>query len=145
MSVLPGRRAGTAGDFVAGLQAIYHNPDGDHAISSMYFDEYNMPLARMMLESFLEQPGQGLLNRDTVLLRAAEKLTGSMKTAEQLVGIWADMKLADLAMYNIPQKGANLLTPWTTVSARWLVRPLVPQPDQLTRKKPRIIAPTCSV
>ena len=89
-----------------------------------------------MLETFLEQPGQGLLNRDTVLLRAAEKLTGSAGAAEQLVGVWADMKLADLSMSKIPQKGAgSLLTPWLTVSARWLVRPLVPRPEKLSAEE----------
>ncbi|MHB9129577.1 MAG: hypothetical protein ACYDBB_00620 [Armatimonadota bacterium] len=120
-------------DFVAGLQSVFHNPKEDHSVASLHFDEYNMPLARTVLETFLDNPGQGLLNRDAVLLAAAEKLTGSAETAETLVGVWYDMKLADVAMCKTPQKGAgSLVTPWLTVSARWLVRPLVPQPTQLT-------------
>jgi len=114
-------------DFVSGLQAIFHNPQADHSVCSLNFDEYNMPLAQVMLESFLEHPGKGLLNRDSVLLQAAEKLTGSEATAETLAGVWADMKSADFAISKIPQKGmGNRPTPWLTGSARLLVRPFVP-------------------
>ncbi|HOF87072.1 MAG TPA: hypothetical protein PLZ36_03065 [Armatimonadota bacterium] len=120
-------------EFVAGLQQVFHNPDGDHKVCSLGYDEYHLPLARVLLESFLENPGTGLLNRGAVLLAAAEKLTGSADAAEELVGVWADLSQAHLSMSKIPQKGAgSLLMPWLTVSARWLVRPLVPKPEELT-------------
>lgn len=119
-------------EFVAGLQSVYHNPNSDTAITSLGFDEYHLPLARVLIESYLENPGQGLLNRDAVLLAAAEKLTGSQSGAEQLVGVWSDLSRAHQAMCTVPQKGMSITMPWLTVSARWIVRPLVPEPTKLT-------------
>ena len=126
---------GSPVDFVAGLQGVYSNPGKDTARASISFEEANMPLARSLIESYLETPKTGLITRDQILLRAAERLSGSAAAAETLVSVWNEVKLADVAITKVQQKGFGLVVPWGCVSMRWLVRPLVPEPLKLTRQE----------
>lgn len=126
---------GSPVDFVAGLQAVYSNPGKDTTRVGISFEEHNMPLARTLIESYLESPKTGLIARDQVLLRAAEQVSGSAAGAETLVSVWNEVKLADTVISKVQQKGFGLVVPWAGVSMRWIVRPLVPEPLKLTPKE----------
>lgn len=122
---------GNPTDFLAGLQGVLHNPAGaaDHATLSL--GAADLELARTLFASYLELPGQGVVQRAGQSLRAAEWLTGSTELAESLVGIWESVSRALHAVQQIRQKGFGLLH-FATVSMRWLTRPLVPSPEALT-------------
>lgn len=118
--------------FVAGLQQVYDNPVGDHARAGISVGPDRLGLARVLLEAFFASPEPGAVNQARVLVRAGERLTGSAALAERLLGVWNEVTLALHAARQVQQKGFNLVAPWTCVSMRWLVRPLVPEPLNLT-------------
>jgi hypothetical protein len=122
---------GSPVDFMAGLQAVYANRGGDALRAHIGLEPANLELARTLLESWLAAPGPGLIARDRALLRAAEGIAGSARHAEELVGVWHEIKLADLVISKVQQKGFCHLLPFGCVSMRWLIRPLVPQPERL--------------
>ena len=63
---------------------------------------------------------------------AAPRPSPARRAAETLVGVWNNVKLANLVLSKVQQKGFCHLLPFAGVSMRWLVRPLVPQPEKLT-------------
>ncbi len=117
--------------FAEGLQPIF-DPEADpQALSAeISMDEYGLPLARVLLDSARDNPGVGLLHRDRVLLHAGAKLAGETQ-AEALVRVWESVNSALHAVAQIRVRGASDILFGETVS-RWLIRPLVPRPLELT-------------
>ena len=128
----PALGLGDPASFVAGLQGAYSNPQGDAGRITVGISEAHLPLARILFDTFLDEPGTGLLNRTQTLLKAAERFCGTSELAENLVGVWNTVKTALHAIAQIRQKGFGLAIPFCGVSMRWLVRPLVPEPENLT-------------
>ena len=118
--------------FAGGLQAAYHNPDGDDNRVSISIDQPNLDLARTLLASFFEDPGKGRLNRLQTLLRAAEQVCGQADLAEGLLGVWETVQQAMQVVAQVRQPGFGLVLPFCCTSMRWLTRPLVPEPEDLT-------------
>jgi len=123
---------GDPASFIAGLQGVYSNPAGDTDRVSVGISEAHLPIARILMESTLQNPGTGILNRTETLLKAAEKFCGAPEFAEQIVGVWETVRTAQHSIAQIRQKGFGLPLPFCGVSMRWLVRPLVPEPGELT-------------
>jgi hypothetical protein len=131
-SIYPAMNLSHPGHFLAGLQSVYRDPDergGRASVSTSYVD---LPLAEMLLDLYLENPGPGLMHRNRLLVKAAEQLTGSADSAESLMAVWDQVDKAQHAILQIRQKGFGLVVPFCCVSMRWLTRPLVPAPDKLT-------------
>jgi len=122
---------GDPAGFISGLQGVYSNPAGDCERVSVSMDQENMPLGRVLLETYFEEPGQGSVNRARLLLRAAEKVCGSPELAEKLVGVWENVRMAQHAILQVRQQGFGLVIPFCCTSMRWLTRPLVPEPEKL--------------
>lgn len=123
---------GSGHAFIGGLQGIYNNPDGDKARCSLGVDIYNLPLARLLIETFLENPGTGMVHCLETTLRAAKRITGSDSGAETLVSVWQSLGVVEAILQKVQQKGFGLVMPFCGVSMRWFTRPLVPQPEKLT-------------
>lgn len=130
--IYPARGLAHPGEFLAGLQNIYHNPDGEASFANLHVEEGDLELARLCVKTFLANPGRGLRHRVDLMLAVAEALTGSPQAAERLISVWDSVSQARQAMRQIQQKGFSHAFTWCAVSARWLVRPLVPRPEQLT-------------
>ncbi|OPZ30036.1 MAG: hypothetical protein BWZ02_00866 [Lentisphaerae bacterium ADurb.BinA184] len=114
---------------------MYHNPDGKAGRAGMYLDEEDdFDEARAALEAYLAAPGQGSVKRAELALATAERLAGQAG-AETLVGVWEQVSRAQQAIGQVRQKGFSHPFLACTMVARWLVRPLVPRPDQLTRQE----------
>jgi len=118
--------------FLSGLQGVYGNPDNDSEHVSVNINEREFDRARLLLETYLDNPGKGLLHRTTLSLEAADRMTGSAELSERLVGVWESVRTALHNIAQIRQKGFGLVMPFCEVSMRWLIRPLVPAPEQLT-------------
>ena len=123
---------GDPAGFLGGLQHVYHNPDGAAGRASIGVHDGDLDLARQLLDNYLENPGQGLLQRTALTLRTAEQLTGNAESAEELVEVWDSVQRALHSIGQIRQKGFGNALPFCGVSMRWLVRPLVPEPEKLT-------------
>lgn len=123
---------GSGGGFISGLQGIYNNPNGDKARCSISVDMHHLPLAKHLLETFLEKPGTGMMHRLETTLKAAKLITGSDSGAETLVSVWDAVSHAETILQKVQQKGFGLIMPFCGVSMRWFTRPLVPQPEKLT-------------
>ena len=123
---------GSPGEFLAGVQHVYHNPHGDTERVSVGVHLDDIALARVVLDTYLDDPGAGYLQRATLTFRVAERLTGSPALAEELVNVWDNVEAALQGIAQIRQKGLGLVLPFCGVSMRWLVRPLVPEPARLT-------------
>jgi hypothetical protein len=128
----PAEGLGDPGSFLAGLQGVYSNPKGDDGRISVSISQSHIPLGRILLETFLENPGQGILNRTELMLAAARRFCGSPDLAEGLIGVWETVRTAQHGIAQIRQKGFGLVIPFGDVSMRWLIRPLVPEPENLT-------------
>lgn len=118
--------------FISGLQNVYHNPKGDPGRCNISFAADRLPLARTLIETVIDNPGPGALNATRLLLSSAEKLTGTPALAERLLEVWDNVRLAQHAVRQIQQKGFSIALPWVCVTMRWLIRPLVPRPLDLT-------------
>ncbi len=128
----PALSAGSPAGFLGGALSVYHNPKNDSTRCGISLDVEEIELARMLLDIALDNPGTGRLHHTEVALIAATKLTGSPELGEQLLGIWERVGSAQHAIGQIRQKGFGLVLPFCGVSMRWLIRPLVPAPEELT-------------
>jgi|GEM_PF-2350275 len=118
--------------FIQGLQQIFHNPDGDNKFTSIGIGPDNMELAFKTIRTFLNNPGRGSVHHVETTLQIAKDQTGSEEGAEELVSVWKELQSVIHAMNQLRQKGFTLVMPFSCVSMRWLIRPLVPQPHLLT-------------
>jgi hypothetical protein len=123
---------GSGLDFVGGLQNIYANAGGDNLRCSLNVDSHSLPLAEVLMDSFFENPGTGMLHCLETTLRAAERITGSEAGAEKLVSVWQSLGTVQAILEKVQQKGFGLVMPFCGVSMRWFTRPLVPEPEKLT-------------
>ena len=128
----PALNLASPGSFVAGLQGVYSNPDADTGRATIGMGAADLPLAEKLMAAVVDNPGKGMQHRLQILLTVAEQLTGGAEHAEALAGAWESVERAQHAMGQIRQKGFSTATPFTTVSMRWLTRPLVPNPETLT-------------
>lgn len=118
--------------FIGGLQGIYDNPGGDTLRCGLSLDIHALPLAEILLDTFLENPGTGMVHCLQTALRAARRITGSDGGAETLVSVWQSLGPVEAILQKVQQKGFGLVMPFCGVSMRWFTRPLVPQPGKLT-------------
>ncbi len=130
----PAMGLGNPAGLVAGLQSVYHNPAGKADRGGVHFDEDDLDIARMAFEACLAEPGQGSIKRAELALTVAEQLAGKAG-AETLLGVWEQVSRAQLGIGQVRQKGFSLPFLGCTMMARWLVRPLVLRPENLTRQE----------
>ncbi len=123
---------GHGASFIGGLQSIYNNPNGDNARCGLGVDIHHLPLAQLLIDTFLENPGTGMMHRLATSLKAAKRITGSDSGAETLLSVWDGVSTAETILQKVQQKGFGLIMPFCGVSMRWFTRPLVPQPEKLT-------------
>ncbi|MHB9024355.1 MAG: hypothetical protein ACYC7E_09295 [Armatimonadota bacterium] len=116
--------------FVDGLQGVYRQDGEPGGRAEISMDDYNLPTARLLLSTFLEKPGTDAVNRVETLLRAAGTLAGAAD-ADALVRVWESVDVALHAVAQIRQRGFGDSL-FAETNARWLIRPLVPQPLALT-------------
>jgi hypothetical protein len=124
--------AGSIPGMISGLQNVYNSPEDPKGLAGINLHEDDVDLARLALESYLEDPGQGSVALASAVRRAAERFCGSAKNAEAVVGAWAAVDRAGQSIGQIRQKGFGQVLAFCVVSMRWLTRPLVPQPEKLT-------------
>ncbi|MHB9025215.1 MAG: hypothetical protein ACYC7E_13765 [Armatimonadota bacterium] len=117
--------------FADGLQQVYQ-PGAGRANITM--DEAHMPLGRMLLESFLDEPGTGALQRTRTLLQTGARFAGDAH-AETLLKVWEGLAVAGQTVRQIRQRGASSTLPMFWTTERWLTRPLVPKPLELTAEE----------
>lgn len=123
---------GSGQGFIGGLQGVYHNPHGDQLRCGLSVDAHSLPLARILMETFMEKPGTGMVHCLETTLRAARRITGSDSGAESLVSVWQSLGYVEAILQKVQQKGFGLIMPFCGVSMRWFTRPLVPEPEKLT-------------
>ncbi|MFP4028064.1 MAG: hypothetical protein ACLFWL_09760 [Candidatus Brocadiia bacterium] len=111
--------------YVRGLQKVYGEDGGARRKLSIGGHS-----SCVLLKTFLEEPGTGVVHETEVVRRAAAQMVGD-DHADALVGVWRAVTQARHAMNQVRQRGG--VSPLTgEVLARWLVRPLVPRPEALT-------------
>lgn len=118
--------------FIAGLQNVYHNPKADDVRVRVGCSPTEIDLMERCLHSYLDDPGAGVVNRMQVALRVAEQIAGTADVSEQLVAVWQQVEKAQHAIAQVRQKGFGLVLPFACVSMRWLTRPFVLRPQELT-------------
>lgn len=123
---------GSGQGFIAGLQSIYNNPKGDGERCGLSLDIHTLPLARVLADSFFENPGTGMVHCLETTLLAAKRITGSDAGAETLASVWQSLGNVEAILQKVQQKGFGLIMPFCGVSMRWFTRPLVPEPERLT-------------
>ncbi|MHB9131312.1 MAG: hypothetical protein ACYDBB_09510 [Armatimonadota bacterium] len=117
--------------FVRGLQGVYQ-PGNTRA--GIAVDLEHLPLAKLIMETYLEEPGQGLVHEKQTLLKVAGKFAGETH-AETMVRVWEGLVTAYQGVAQIRQRGASVPLPFLHTSTRWLTRPLVPKPLELTAEE----------
>ncbi len=128
----PVRGIGNPDAFLAGLRTVYHNPDGDGLFTRITVDDSLLDDARQLIDIHLAHPQGGRVQRTSNLLAYAVDRTPDEASAEALVDSWEQVQHAIHAILQVRQKGFVLVLNFCTVSMRWLVRPLVPEPELLT-------------
>jgi len=132
---------GSVPGFIAGLQGLYNEPASPGGLCAVGVADDDHDLARLALETFLDDPGQGSPAAAAAALRCAEKICGTAKHAEALVGAWNAVGSAGHALSQVRQKGFCQVLAYCGVSMRWLTRPLVPEPGRLTDEELRYVKP----
>ncbi len=116
--------------FVKGLQEMLQ-AQGGTGVLSVACDPDTKEMARLLLAAFMESPGTDCINQFKVLRRVAAMLAGE-NNAEALISVWQSVEQACHAVRQIRQRGLGLAVPFCLTTARWLTRPLVPKPLELT-------------
>jgi len=132
---------GSLPGFVGGLQGLYSSPAAPAGLCNVGVADDDIDLARLALETFLDDPRQGSPARAQTVLRCAERFCGSAKHAEALVGVWGTVDGAGNTIRQVRQKGFCQVLAYCGVSMRWLTRPLVPEPEKLTDEELRYVKP----
>ena len=124
---------GDVEQFIAGLQGIYTDADKKGARANINVGTQDIDKARTVINIYKDNPGTGYLHQQKLLLQAAETFCGDR--AETLVGVWKSVAKSVHCVSQIRQKGFCAVLPFAGVSMRWLIRPLVPQPEKLTESE----------
>ncbi len=132
---------GSVPGFVGGLQGVYNTPQEPQGLGGIGVYEDDIELARLGLETFLDDPEQGSPAHARRVLRCAERFCGSAQGAEALLGAWNAVDRAGQNIRQIRQKGFGQVLAFCGVSMRWLTRPLVPEPAKLTDDELRYVKP----
>jgi len=128
-------------DFVAGLQCIYNKPKKPEGLARIAFLDDDAEIVRTVIETVLEDPGQGSEAHARLVLKCAGKFCGSKDGAQTLVGAWRAVDCATHAVRQVRQKGFGQVLAFCGVSMRWLTRPLVPEPEKLSARELKYAAP----
>lgn len=131
----PALNLGSRAAFVAELQRVYDVPKGEPGRASIGMGATDMRLGEVFIENVIARPGQGVLRRTEILLASAAQVCGSEDPADRLVHVWESVDRAVHAIGQIRQKGFGMALPFCAVSMRWLTRPLVPRPEELTSEE----------
>jgi len=126
----PAKGLGSPEAFLRGLQGIYAGPeDGSYSVRvhEDYVDELTV-----MGEVFAANPDGGVMALTRNTLGTARRFCGSEAGADALVEVWRTVDAALRNVAQVRQKGFGLVLPFAGVSMRWLLRPLVPRPTELT-------------
>ncbi len=121
--------------FLKGLQDIYNNPEDRSDRAVIALGPHDLDAARALMQSWSRHPGPGLRECTEAVLDAATAFCGSAARAEEIVQVWQSIERAIHASLQVRQKGFGLVFNYCTVSMRWLLRPLVPDPVRLTREE----------
>ncbi len=132
---------GSVADFLSGLQSVYDKPQDPKGLASVCISSDDIDMARLALETAVDNPGYGSVLAAQNLLRVAERLAGSSAGAETLVSAWKAIDRAGHAVQQIRQKGFGQVLAFAGVSMRWITRPLVPQPELLTEEELKYAGP----
>ncbi|MCL1857023.1 MAG: hypothetical protein FWF84_05225, partial [Kiritimatiellaeota bacterium] len=129
--------------FVEGLQNVYAPsaaiaPDAKAGIN--LYDQ-TLDWAEKIMAIVLKDPGTGSVDCAHNLLAVAEWFCGSQAKAETLIKAWRSIDLATHAVGQVRQKGFSIPLVAALVIARWLTRPLVPQPELLTAEELKHVTP----
>ena len=115
--------------FVEGLQKVFALGDG--RMRSIGLGGSNIEESYELIEAFLDNPGQGVINQHEILLKAARAQAGKTG-AELLFKAWSEVEKAVHCTAQLRQRGVSLSITFGLTASRWLVRPLVPEPHKLT-------------
>lgn len=115
--------------FVKGLEAVFNAGAGGPR--SIGYGADTRDVARLILQTYLEEPGKGVAHRAKIAEHAAGRLAGADRAGD-LIEIWEQVEQACHAVRQIRQRGLGLAIVFALTTARWLIRPLVPQPLLLT-------------
>ncbi len=124
-------------DFLKGLQQVYNNPANDSTRASIGIHSCTLDTARELLDCYFRHPEAGLREHTEAILDAAATFCGNPAHAETIISAWTQIQTAIHATQQIRQKGFGHIFNFCTVSMRWLLRPLVPEPHKLTREESR--------
>lgn len=117
--------------FVRGLQHVFSPVDGTVRVMTARADEG--PLPGRLLEAFAADPGEGSVHCARLLHKTAGDMVGA-EHAETLMSVWHRVTAAAKTVRQVRQRGGvSVSTALTT--ARWLTRPLVPDPLNLTTEE----------
>ncbi len=115
--------------FVEGLQKVF--APGNDQMRSISLGDSVMDESYALLREYLDNPGDGVINRYEILLKTAASMAGEAG-AESLLKAWDEVEQAVHCMAQLRQRGVSLSIAFGTTASRWLVRPLVPEPHRLT-------------
>lgn len=118
--------------FVEGLQRVFSKPDGH--MRAITLGGSVMDESLLLLRAFLDNPGPGILDAQAVVVAAARQLAGN-DGADQLVRAWDRVQKAVHCVHQLRQRGAHMSLAFGVTASRWLVRPLVPEPEKLTEQE----------
>lgn len=117
--------------FLSGLQSIYNNPDNVADRATVFFGPADLDVGELLIRGYFRHPEPGLRHHTEALLDAAASFCGDPSSSEELISVWQRVAQAVHATLQVRQKGFGLIFNYGTVSMRWLLRPLVPQPEKL--------------
>lgn len=115
--------------FVEGLQKVFAG--GDARMRSITIGASTQEESYLLLEAFLDRPGDGVINQYEVLMAVARELAGD-QGGDLLFKAWARVDKANHCLHQLRQRGLSLSLAFGLTASRWLVRPLVPEPLKLT-------------
>lgn len=118
--------------FLQGLESVCGPAAATRGFCQINLHESLFDLAEEMLRAGRAEPAQGSVSRARQLAAAAGWFTGSPAHADAVVDAWRQIRQALHAAQQIRQKGFGLVFNFCSVSMRWLLRPLVPDPARLT-------------
>ncbi len=115
--------------FVEGLQKVF--AQGDGRMRSIGLGGSTIDESYELIEAFLDNPGQGVINQHEILIKAASDQVGETG-ADLLFKAWSEVDNAVHCIAQLRQRGVSLSIAFGLTTSRWLVRPLVPEPHKLT-------------
>lgn len=127
--------------FVENLQRVFKASAESNGLAAISLSGEQEEVARWCLEAFLDDPEEGSVATARHIFQVAAKYCGSESGAETLISVWRAIDQAGVALRQVRQKGFGQVLAFCSVSMRWLTRPLVPEPENLTSDELRYVTP----